>query len=133
MSAHSHKHMSPAQAAQVSGVSRWTIMRAIKSQDLPAFRDNRNQWQIKGDDLDIWLSAHSAHDKNTVQKIIYAHDVHSHTHHNAPPTETLELVRVQAELEAEKRLREIIEKDRDHWRDIAQKLTEPRFRKWWFW
>ncbi|WP_394356098.1 helix-turn-helix domain-containing protein, partial [Brytella acorum] len=52
--------MSPAQAAQVTDVSRWTIMRAIKSGDLQAFRDNKNQWRIKTDDLNAWLSAHPA-------------------------------------------------------------------------
>jgi len=46
--------------------------------------------------------------------------------------DTLELVRVTAELETERTLRAAIETDRDHWRDLAQKLAEPRPRKWWF-
>jgi len=122
--------MSPAQAAHVANVSRWTIMRAIKSQDLQAFRDNKNQWKIRPDDLKVWISAHSAQSAHTVQE-----------ERDAPPTvyldpitqDTLELVHVKAELEAEKTLRAAIEADRDQWRSLAQKLVETRSRKWWFW
>lgn len=53
---HTTMHMSPAQAAQAAGVSRWTIMRAIKSQKLKAIRDNRNQWRIAAPDLEMWRS-----------------------------------------------------------------------------
>jgi len=118
--------MSPAQAAQVADVSRWTIMRAIKSSDLQAFRDNKNQWRIKADDLNAWLSAQCAH---TVQEEVDAHPAHP----EPIAQDTLELVRVKAELEAEKTLRATIEADRDHWRELAQKLAELRPRKWWFW
>ena len=105
-------------------------MRAIKSGDLQAFRDNKNQWRIKDDDLNAWLSAQCAH---SVQKEGDAHPVHTPAHPDQIAKETLELVRVKAELEAEKTLRATIEADRDHWRDLAQKLAEPRPRKWWFW
>lgn len=130
MSAHPPTYMSPAQAAQIAHVSRWTIVRAIKSQDLQAFRDNRNQWRIKIDDLSAWLSAQCAH---TVQEDDDAHETHTNAHHNSLLLETIELVRVKAELEAERMLRATIETDRDHWRKIAQKLAEERSRKWWFW
>lgn len=130
MSAHTHAHMSPAQAAQVADVSRWTIMRAIKSGDLQASRDNKNQWRIKSDDLNAWLSAQRAH---TVQEEVDAHHVHTPAHPNPIAHDTLELVRVKAELEAERTLRATIESDRDHWRELAQRLAESRPRKWWFW
>lgn len=130
MSAHTPAHLSPAQAAQIADVSRWTIMRAIKSADLQAFRDNKNQWRIKTDNLNAWISAQCAH---TVQEEGITHKTHTHAHHTSVPSEALELVRVKAELEAEKTLRETIEADRDHWRTIAQKLAETRSRKWWFW
>lgn len=133
MSAHTPAHMSPAQAAQVADVSRWTIMRAIKSGDLQAFRDNKNQWRIKTDDLNAWLSAHPAQCAHTVQEEVDAHPAHTPAHPDPIAQDTLELVRVKAELEAEKTLRATIEADRDHWRDLAQKLTEPRPRKWWLW
>lgn len=125
--------MSPAQAAQVAGVSRWTIMRAIKSQDLQAFRDNKNQWRIESDDLHVWLSAHPAQGAHTVQEDVDTHPMHTTAHPEPVSQDILELVRVKAELEAEKTLRATIEADRDHWRDLAQKLATSRTRKWWFW
>jgi len=125
--------MSPAKAAQVADVSRWTIMRAIKSSDLQAFRDNKNQWRIKTDDLNAWLSAHHAQCAHTVQKEADAHLAHTHAHPDPIAQDTLELVRVKVELEAERTLRATIEADRDRWRELAQKLAESRPRKWWFW
>jgi len=133
VSAHTPAHLSPAQAAQVADVSRWTIMRAVKSGDLLAFRDNKNQWRIKEDDLDAWRSAHPAQCAHTVQEEDDAHPAHTPAHPDLPSPDALELVRVKAELEAEKALRTMAETDRDHWRDLAQKLAEPRPRKWWFW
>jgi len=133
VSAHTNPHMSPAQAAQVANVSRWTIMRAIKSGDLQAFRDNKNQWRIKTDNLNTWLSAHPAQGAHIVQEEIDTHPAHPSAHPDPIAQNTFELVRVKAELEAEKTLRATIEADRDHWRDLAQKLAEPRPRKWWFW
>lgn len=130
MSAHTPAHLSPAQAAQVANVSRWTIMRAIKTADLQAFRDNKNQWKIKADDLNAWLSAQCAH---TVQKEGYAHHAHTHAHPYPIAQDTQELVRLKAELEAEKTLRATVESDRDHWRKLAQTLAASRPRKWLFW
>lgn len=49
--------LSPAQAAQWAKVSRRTIMRAIEAQELPAFRDNRNRWQIVLQELEKWANA----------------------------------------------------------------------------
>lgn len=131
MSSHTHAHLSPAQAAQVADVSRWTIMRAIKSTDLQAFRDNKNQWRIKIDDLNTWLHTHHAQCAHTVQEESDAHSKHTHAHPNPITQDTLELVRMKAELEAERTLRATIEVDRDHWRNLAQKLTETSPRKWW--
>jgi len=131
MSSHTHAHLSPAQAAQVADVSRWTIMRAIKSTDLQAFRDNKNQWRIKIDDLNTWLRTHHAQCAHTVQEESDAHSKHTHAHPNPITQDTLELVRMKAELEAERTLRATIEVDRDHWRNLAQKLTETSPRKWW--
>jgi len=133
MSAHTPAHLSPAQAAQVADISRWTIMRAIKSGNLQAFRDNKNQWQIKSDDLNVWLAAHPAQCAHTVHEKSDAHHTHMPAHPAPITKETLELVRVKAELEVERTLRATIEADRDHWRKLAQKLAEPRPRKWWFW
>ncbi|MBS1020403.1 hypothetical protein JK205_15955 [Gluconobacter cerinus] len=117
----------------MANVSRWTIMRAIKSSHLQAFRDNKNQWKIKDDDLNTWLSTHHAQYAHTVQEEANAYPEHAPAHPDQIAEETLELVRVKAELEAEKTFRATIEADRDHWRDLAKKLAEPRPRKWWFW
>lgn len=108
-------------------------MRAIKSGDLQAFRDNKNQWRIKPDDLNAWLFAHHTQCAHTVHEEVDSHHVHTHAHLNQITQDMLELVRMRAELEAEKTLRAATEADRDHWRELAQKLAEPRRRKWWFW
>lgn len=115
-------HMSPAQAAQATGVSRWTIMRAIKSHDLHASRDNRNQWRIASEDLDRWRS-------HTVRTQAVPHTSHT------PDTvielrEQLAAVTVRAE--AAERARDQAEADRDQWQAIAQKLAD-RPRGWWPW
>lgn len=111
-------HLSPAQAAQVAGVSRWTIMRAIKDQDLLAKRDNRNHWNINPVDLDRWRTS-------TVRTVEVAHPLH--TQIDTPET----LVKV-ASLEAENgQLRERLleaQADRDAWREMAQKRSS-----WWPW
>jgi len=125
--------MSPAQAAQVAGFSRRTIMRAITNNDLLAFRDNKNQWRIKNTDLETWLSAHLAQCPSTGQEKQIAHQLPTNAHHDPIPSNNIELVRVKAELEAERMLRATIEADRDHWRELAQKLIETRTRKWRFW
>ena len=108
-------------------------MRAIKSGDLQAFRDNKNQWRIKSDDLDAWLSAHYAQCAHSVREEVDTHHVHTPAHHDPLAQDKLEMMRMKAELEAEKTLRATIEADRDHWRELAQKLAETRPRKWWFW
>ena len=46
---------SPAQAALKADVSRKTIMNAIKSMDLIAYRNNENHWVIKATDLANWM------------------------------------------------------------------------------
>lgn len=108
-------------------------MRAIKSGYLLAFRDNKNQWRVKTDDLDAWRSAHPEQGAHTVQEEADTHSVHTPAHPDLPSLDTLELVRIKAELEAEKALRTMAETDRDHWRDLAQKLSEARPRRWRFW
>lgn len=115
-------HMSPAQAAQAAGVSRWTIMRAIKSHDLHANRDNRNQWRITPEDLDKWRL-------HTVRAQEAPHTLHT-------PEVVIELreklAAVTARAEAAERSRDQAEADRDRWQAIAQKLADQP-RRWWPW
>ncbi|TNC45264.1 helix-turn-helix domain-containing protein [Rubellimicrobium rubrum] len=68
--------MTPAQAAHASDTSRWTIMRAIKAQQLRATRDNRNQWRITPEDLAAWRIAHPAHSAHTVREDEIDHLAH---------------------------------------------------------
>jgi excisionase family DNA binding protein len=117
-------HMSPTEAAQRIGVSRWSIMRAIKSHKLKAKRDNRNHWLITLDDLSAW-SAQCAH---TVRRQIAVH-----------PTEVTELreklVSETARADAAERARDQAEADRDAWKQQATALLSrpPRTRRWWPW
>lgn len=114
---HTLSHMSPAQAAQVAGVSRWTIMRAIKAQELQAMRDNRNHWQIAPDALDRWRTS-------IVRTPDAAHTPHSYQ--DSP--ETL------AKLAAETARADAAEADRDAWRAMAEKLADRAQQGgWWPW
>ena len=46
--------LTPQKASERAGVSRTTIMKAVKSLDLKALRDNQNRWKIDPQDLDLW-------------------------------------------------------------------------------
>jgi len=122
MALHTGSHMSPAQAAQAAGVSRWTVMRAIKSLELQATRDNRNQWKISPEALDRWRS-HTVRTEGDV-----------HTPHT-PGTASISV----AEAELREKLAAAIaradaaEAERDRWQAMAEKLAErPRW-AWWPW
>ena len=92
-------------------------MRAINSQELQAIRDNRNQWKIAPDALDRWRAS-------TVRT---PPDLHT-----LPTSEAIDVERLKGQLETERQLRLAAETDRDHWRDMAQKLaSQPR--RWWPW
>lgn len=119
MSAQASSHMSPAQAAQAANVSRWTIMRAVKSHKLKAIRDNRNNWLISPDDLARWAAAHCARDKPP-----------AHVDEASSLRELLASERVRAD--AAERARDQAEAERDHWREMAQRLAS-RPRGLWFW
>ena len=113
---HSTSHMTPADAAQVAGVSRWAIMRAIKSHKLKAQRNNRNHWQITQDDLAAWC----AHTVRT-----------AHTAHADDSAELrAQLAGETARADAAERARDQAEADRDRWRAMAENLAE-RPRRWW--
>lgn len=131
MSAHSALHMSPAQAAQASGVSRWTIMRAIKSHDLMAVRDNKNQWKISSSDLDAWMSS-------TVRTLEVAPVEHIAAQAVHTPEYVVELREAlaaeKARADAAERARDQAEADRDKWQTMAQSLVErPSLFKFWTW
>lgn len=122
---HTSTHMSPAQAAQVAGVSRWTIMRAINAQELKAIRDNRNHWQIAPDALDRWRAY-------TVRTPDASHT--PHTYQDSPET-LAKLAAETARADAAERARDQAEADRDAWKKQATALLPaPRKRRrWWPW
>lgn len=101
--------MSPAQAAQLKNVSRRTIMRAIESHELQAFRDNRNHWKIDPQELDKWADAHWAPTGH----------VHFETPTLPTPDLAVSLARVEAERDALREQLEQIKEDRDHWRGLV--------------
>lgn len=125
--------MSPAQAAHHAKVSRRTLMRAIDTQELPAFRDNRNRWQIRPEDLEKWADAQCAPSG-------HAHPLPTPL---AQDETALELAAARATIpQLEARLA-ATEQDRDRWRAMAETLaarapdppdppTPPR-RRWWPW
>lgn len=112
--AHGAAHMSPAQAAQHVGVSRWTIMRAIKSNDLSAFRDNRNQWRIPQQELEIWKG-------HTVRTPDVAHDLHTAEVVSEAVELREKLAAAISRAEAAERARDQAEIDRDRWYELAMK------------
>jgi excisionase family DNA binding protein len=118
-SLHTHTHMSPAQAAQVAGVSRWTIMRAIKAQELQAIRDNRNHWQIAPDALDKWRSS-------TVRT---PDDLHTSEADSLRATLAAETTRA----DVAEALLAATQADRDRWQNMAERLADSQSRSWWPW
>lgn len=116
-------HMSPSQAAQVVGTSRWTIMRAIKSRELMATRDNRNQWRIALSDLERWRphnvrTPDEMHTPQTSEAIVELRE---------------KLAAAIARAEAAEYSRTQAEADRDRWQKMAEKLAERSTPSWWPW
>lgn len=108
--------LSPNEAAKQSGVSRRSIMRAIEAGELAARRDNRNQWQIEAESLAHWAPSGLA--QQSAQ--------HAPTLEHQPEMVKTELLfqSLRELIEAERRRADAAEKDRDAWREIAQ-------RSWW--
>lgn len=126
--------LTPHQAAARAKVSRGTIMNALKDGALIGFRDNRNRWQIKLDDLSKWLSnrtdnASSRGDSSDTYK---------------PPAideNALRIAVLEAEIKGKDQRIFDLERDRDDWKAQAQELarrdisnvplTAPPRRRWW--
>lgn len=113
--------LTPQQAAERAGVSRGTIMNAIKDSSLSAFRDNRNRWQIPVEELSKWMSERS--------------DIASvRVDSSLPPRAEENLIRIavlEAELKNKDQRISDLEHDRDSWREQAQSLAKRRPRRWW--
>jgi excisionase family DNA binding protein len=128
--------ISPAQAAARSGVSRWTIVRALKSNQIKGHRNNQGHWKIDSDSLSDWVkkqdvTAHSEHE----------HRAHVSTaHHDSIEAATLrvevEMLRERIEndhVKAEEMVSELrsqIQKTESRERELRQEITELRRRSW---
>lgn len=90
-------------------------MRALSTGELLAIRDNKNAWRISQADLEAWSGQRPVTDQTPRSPAL---DQPAVTLSDTP--ETLEKLAV-----AEARLADAIA-DRDHWRDLALRLSEPR-------
>lgn len=122
--------MSPAQAAQVAGVSRWSILRAIKSLKLKAKRDNRNGWRIAPDDLAEWCAAQGAHSvrDSADAQVIAQVDMVAELRERLTEAERRAAV-AETRADAAERARDLAEAQAEAWRAMADKLAARR--RWW--
>ena len=95
-------------------------MRAVEALELKATRDNRNHWKIADDDADTWALAQCAPSAQIQPEIPST----AHVDH-AP-----ELAAAKAENDQLRERLKAAEDDRDHWRDLANKLADRQRWKW---
>jgi hypothetical protein len=86
-------------------------MRAIESQALQAFRDNKNHWKIDPQSLDKWADVQWA----------LTERVPSEAPTVPTPDLAISLARVEAERDALREHLEQIKEDRDHWRKLVER------------
>jgi len=112
------------QAAKRAGVSRWTIARALKAGRLQGFRDNHGRWRVDPEALETWASEQGTV-PHMVQAIATAEQTGAVVQPPGPDL-TTEIAVLRVRLEgAEARAAEL-ERDRDHWRQMAERLSLPR-------
>lgn len=109
-------------------------MNALKQGVLTGFRDNRNRWQIKSEDLSTWLSIRT---DTTSEK----GDNTDSQRQPAPDENALRIAVMEAELKAKDQRIFDLERDRDDWKSQAQELVRrdtftqakasSRPRRWW--
>lgn len=134
--------LTPNEAATRLGVARSSVMRAIKSGKLQAFRDNHGHWRVLIDDLervtadrvDTQPVSDRPPDLDTQAVTLVTPAV--------TPMDTPETLARLAAAEAERdQLRERLDElrgDRDEWRRMAEKLADQAAhkaapRRWWPW
>ena len=114
-----HDTLSPRQAATRAGCGRSSIMRALTSGHLRATRGNDSSWQITPEALDDWLSMRSPARISPDQ---------TEDRPTGLPSDTLAEAQTRAAV-AEARLADALA-DRDHWRELAERLSQPRPSIW---
>ena len=110
---------SPKAAAAHVGCGRTTIMRALSTNELNAIRDNKNAWRISKADLDEWAGQRPVTDPPPPSP--------AHEQLVGTPTDTPETLARLAVAEA--RLADALA-ERDRWRALAERLSEPRPSIW---
>lgn len=103
-------------------------MRAIKSQELQAIRDNRNQWRIAPDDLDRWRAS-------TVRTEPDLHTPEAEKLREKLTAETTRADVAEAMLAREREALNDLRADRDAWKQQATALlaAPPKRSGWWPW
>lgn len=129
--------MSPTQAAQATGTSRRTVMRAIETQELTAFRDNRNHWKITPQAIDNWARAHCA-PTGQIPTAAHSEQPDAHLAPTPDPWAALQAerqARGQAEVEAGELRGKLAatEAERDRLHTLVKHLTatQAKRRTWW--
>lgn len=141
--------LSPNTAAQVVGVSRRTIMRAIKEQLIQAHRDNHGRWLIDRRSLETWAEAQWAPIGQPMGRVQGdAQEVPTPAQPSVEAAVELGELRIEVrhlgerlagaeaalvtEQEAGRARLAGLEADRDAWREQARRLVEGR-RSWLPW
>lgn len=101
------KMHTPAQAAQIAGVSRSKISRLLKDGKLRGTRNNSGHWRIADEDLQEWLG-----------------DVLHTVPAQPEPEQDAQVARLETEVSMLRERVEELQADRDAWRSQAS-------RRWW--
>lgn len=109
------KIFSPKGAATHVGCGRTTIMRALSTGELRAIRDNKGAWRIAEPDLMSWSGQRPVPDQTPPSP--------AHGHAVATVSDTHETLARLAVAEA--RLADALA-ERDRWREMAERLSQPR-------
>jgi excisionase family DNA binding protein len=124
--------LTPQKAASQARVSRGTIMNAIKNGSLVAFRDNKNRWQIRPEELSKWLSSRTGNIPDNATQFVISEKPSSDEN-------SIRLAVLEAELKNKDLRISDLERDRDSWKQQAQELARrdhqpekvPTRRRWW--
>lgn len=123
--------LSPDGAAKRAGVSRRTVLRAIKRKDVQAVMDNRGRWRVDGDSLDAWAAWRMPSGQCPVSGA-GAHEIAQSEAERLGTIRELGELRANlagraAEVAGLRELVRAVEADRDVWRELAQRPLWRRF------
>ena len=119
MTGDTQKYFSRRKPQQRVECGRTTIMRALSTNKLRAIRDNKNAWKIDKDDLEKWAGQRPVTDQTLPSP---AQSQLAVTTMDTPET----LARLAV---AEARLADALA-ERDRWRELAERLSQPRPSIW---